>query len=160
MDVFANIIYICRFIMHNYFIIIIMQKFQRHQFFITIAHHYIKFVTNTNSTISQQFTRSTTVYHRSSVSSVKPTTISVSSVIQPPQGGLIHSVCRRVYVPYSRNLLREEIFLNLVILLSEEIFAIFKFNYQLCIQSGQYESKNICQLLFLLRPFHSQNSQH
>ena len=32
-------------------------------------------------------------------------------------------------VPYSGNLLREEIFANLTILLSEEIFAIFKFNY-------------------------------
>ena len=32
-------------------------------------------------------------------------------------------------IPYSRNLLQEEIFVNLVILLSEEIFAIFKFNY-------------------------------
>ena len=32
-------------------------------------------------------------------------------------------------VPYSGNLLREEIFVNLAILLSEEIFAIFEFNY-------------------------------
>ena len=31
-------------------------------------------------------------------------------------------------LPYSRNLLREEIFANLTILLSEEIFAIFEFN--------------------------------
>ena len=30
-------------------------------------------------------------------------------------------------------------------------------NYQLCIQSGQCESKYICQLLFLLKPFHLQN---
>ena len=33
-----------------------------------------------------------------------------------------------IIVPYSRNLLREEIFANLVILLSEEIFAIL-FNH-------------------------------
>ena len=32
-------------------------------------------------------------------------------------------------VPYSGNLLQEEIFVNLAILLSEEIFAIFEFNY-------------------------------
>ena len=31
-------------------------------------------------------------------------------------------------IPYSGNLLREEIFANLAILLSEEIFAIFDFN--------------------------------
>ena len=32
-------------------------------------------------------------------------------------------------LPYGRNLLQEEIFANLAILLSEEIFAIFRFNY-------------------------------
>ena len=31
-------------------------------------------------------------------------------------------------LPYSRNLLREEIFVNQAILLSEKIFAIFNFN--------------------------------
>ena len=34
-----------------------------------------------------------------------------------------------ISIPYSGNLLREEIFANLAILLSEEIFAIFKFSY-------------------------------
>ena len=34
----------------------------------------------------------------------------------------------RIYIPYSGNLLREEIFANRAILLSEEIFAIFDFN--------------------------------
>ena len=33
------------------------------------------------------------------------------------------------YIPYSGNLLREEIFMNRAILLSEEIFSIFEFNY-------------------------------
>ena len=33
------------------------------------------------------------------------------------------------HIPYSGNLLQEEIFVNLVILFSEEIFVIFEFNY-------------------------------
>ena len=49
--------------------------------------------TNTNTTISQQSTGSTTVHHTSCVSSVKATTTSVSSIIQAPQGMLMCSVC-------------------------------------------------------------------
>ena len=37
------------------------------------------------------------------------------------------------YVPYSGSLLQEEMFVNLAILLSEEIFATLEFNYYLCI---------------------------
>ena len=37
--------------------------------------------------------------------------------------------CTPKQIPYYRNFLREEIFVNLTILLSEEIFAIFEFNY-------------------------------
>ena len=49
--------------------------------------------TNTNTTVSQQSTGSTTVHHTSCVSSVKATTTSVSSITQPPQGMLTCSVC-------------------------------------------------------------------
>ena len=49
--------------------------------------------TNTNTTISQQSTGSTTVHHTSCVSSVKTITTSVSSIIQAPQGMLTCSVC-------------------------------------------------------------------
>ena len=49
--------------------------------------------TNTNTTISQQSTGSTTVHHTSCVSSVKATTTSVSSIVQAPQGMLTCSVC-------------------------------------------------------------------
>ena len=48
--------------------------------------------TNTNTTISQQSTGSTTVHHTSCVSSVKATTTSVSSIIQAPQSMLTCSV--------------------------------------------------------------------
>ena len=48
--------------------------------------------TNTNTTISQQSTGSTTVHHTSCVSSVKATT-SVSSIIQAPPGMLTCGVC-------------------------------------------------------------------
>ena len=49
--------------------------------------------TNTNTSISQQSTGSTTVHHTSCVSSVKATTTSVSSTIQAPPGMLTCSVC-------------------------------------------------------------------
>ena len=49
--------------------------------------------TNTNTTINQQSTGSTTVHHTSCVSSVKATTTSVSSIIQAPPGMLARSVC-------------------------------------------------------------------
>ena len=47
--------------------------------------------TNTNTTISQQFTTSTTVHH-ANVSSVEPTTIPVSSASQSSPGVLIYNV--------------------------------------------------------------------
>ena len=49
--------------------------------------------TNTNTTITQQSTGSTTVHYTSCVSSVKAMTTSVSSIIQAPQGMLTCSVC-------------------------------------------------------------------
>ena len=52
--------------------------------------------TNTNATISQQSTGSTTVHHTSCVSSVIPTTTRVSSIIQSPQGVLIYIWCMYV----------------------------------------------------------------
>ena len=42
--------------------------------------------TNTNTTISQKYTGSTTVHHTSCVSLVKATTTSGSSIAQAPQG--------------------------------------------------------------------------
>ena len=38
-----------------------------------------------STTVSQQFPRSATVHHTSSVSSFRPTTTSVNSITQPPQ---------------------------------------------------------------------------
>ena len=42
---------------------------------------------------------------------------------------LYYSIALKVVIPYSENLLREEIFANQAIMLLEEIFAIFEFNY-------------------------------
>ena len=41
-----------------------------------------QFTNTVSTTVSQQFTRSTTVHHTSSVSSVRPTTTSVNSITQ------------------------------------------------------------------------------
>ena len=49
--------------------------------------------TNTNATISQQSTGSTTVHHTSCVSSVKATTTIVSSIKQATQGMLTRNEC-------------------------------------------------------------------
>ena len=49
--------------------------------------------TNTNATISPQFTGSTIVHHMSCVSSVKATTTTSVSIMQSPQGMLTSSVC-------------------------------------------------------------------
>ena len=49
---------------------------------------------NSTTVINQQFTRSTTLHHTSSVSSVKPTTTHISTITQSPQGLLnISIVC-------------------------------------------------------------------
>ena len=49
--------------------------------------------TNTNTTISQQSTGSTTVHHTSCVSSVKATTTGVSSMVQASQGTYVNVQC-------------------------------------------------------------------
>ena len=56
-----------------------------------------QFTNTVSTTVSQQFTRSTTVHHTSSVSSVRPTTTSVNSITQLPgpelrQGVLIYKL--------------------------------------------------------------------
>ena len=55
-----------------------------------------------------------------------PKQIDLTSVLLLQLPLLLLTCCA---IPYSGNLLREKIFANLAILLSEEIFAIFKFNY-------------------------------
>ena len=54
-----------------------------------------QFTSTVSTTVSPQFTRSTTVHHTSSVSSVRPTTTSVNSITQLPelrQGALMYKL--------------------------------------------------------------------
>ena len=55
-------------------------------------------ISTVSTTVSQQFTRSTTVHHTSSVSSVKPTTTSATNVTQLRQGVMLDKLHSQVYI--------------------------------------------------------------
>ena len=66
--------------------------------------------------------------HKSTVS-VKFINIYIISKVLLMYADILNNRLSFNTVPYSRNLLREEIFVNLAVLLSEEIFAIFNYSY-------------------------------